>query len=485
MKPTPAASMFPIHRRPISRARSLDRAQTGPPLLLRTAAKHAWLALLLLAVPIHPASAQMQRFFARPGDLPKIDARMQSAIVESVAAAVDTIYVLAEPAAQITALWRARLSEGAYRDLSDPAEFVQRLEQDATSIRRDGHFAMRALYPVDSTAAEPAETPQDTERYRRALRQGNFGFQKLEILPGNIGYLRLAQFADTREAAETAVASLNFLANSPAVILDLRDNPGGNASMIRLIASYFFEEQQHLINWYQRDTDETIQSCTLDYVPGRRMPDAALYILTSGGTGSAAEEFTFDMQNLKRATIVGEITGGAGHTVANAIFDFDGFRVGMRLPFGRAYDPRTKEGWEGRGVIPDIAVPAAQALTVAHAEALKRLRESETDPQLLHTLDWALTGLAAERDPLRLSRGALKAYAGTYGPRRVFLEGDQLFAQREGRPKYTLTPLAEDLFSVGDLTNFRIHFERDAQAKVVRAVGIYEDGQTDPLERTK
>lgn len=452
-------------------------------LLLLALGLAAALALALVAPP--GAQAQPPRFFARPGDLPRMDARTQAAVVESCAVAVDTIYVLGETAAQISALWRSRLAAGDYRDLSDPVELVSRLEEDATSVRRDGHFGMAALFPVNPEAQDPAPTPQQTERYRRTQREGNYGFEKVEILPGHVGYLELTRFADTAEAAETAVAAMNLLANAPAVIIDLRRNPGGSATMIRLIASYFFTEQQHLINWYQRDTDRTVQSYTLDYVPGRRMPEVPLYVLTSDLTGSAAEEFTFDMQNLKRATIVGDTTGGAGHTVAQAIFAFDGFRVGMRLPHGRAYDPRTGEGWEGRGVTPDIAVPSDQALQVAHAEALRALREAETDSQWLQVLDWHIAGLEAERHPLALCAEELAAYAGAYGPRRVFLEEGTLYAQREGRPRFALRPLARDLFALAGLPDFRLRFERDAQSRVIRVVGVYEDGREEPLERTE
>ena len=126
-----------------------------------------------------------------------------------------------------------------------------------------------------------------------------------------------------------------------------------------------------MINWDIRAMKKTVQSYSADYVPGKRSVDQPVYILTSGRTFSAAEEFTFDLKNLERATVVGDTTGGGGHTVASHMFDFDGFRIGIRLPFGRAYNPENDEGWEGVGVIPDIPVPADQALEVAQLDALR------------------------------------------------------------------------------------------------------------------
>jgi hypothetical protein len=453
--------------------------------LLVPALRTGLLAALLLVALLVPQPVQAQRFYAAPGDLPRIDTRTQAAIVDSVSAAVDSIYVIGDEAAQIISLWRSRLAEGAYRELTDPAEFVTRLESDAFSIRRDGHFGMRALFPVDPSQAQPAETPQQTERFQRAQRARNYGFSKVEMLPGGIGYLKLDQFPSTENAAETAIAAMNFLANSSALIIDLRENGGGSAAMIRLVASYLFAETAHLINWYQRATDETVQSHTYDYVPGRRLTDIPLYILSSDGTASAAEEFTFDMQNLKRATIVGDTTAGAGHTVASAMFDFKKFRVGMRIPFGRAYDPLTGAGWEGRGVIPDVAVPVEQALTVANAKALEGLREKETDPEGQQMLDWYLAGLKSQTHPLTLARAQLEEYVGVYGPRRVFLDGDILCAQREGRPMIRLRPMVRDLFAATERNDFRLRFDRDGQGRIVRVVGIYDDGQQDPLDRTQ
>jgi hypothetical protein len=435
--------------------------------------------LLVLLSAAHPGHAQIR--VARPGQLPPIGAEIRAAIVDSLTAVIDSVYVLEEPAKRIVAGLRQRLTDGAYDDLTDPAEFARKLYEDAQSINRDRHFIIAALLPLDPAVVEAQqdEDPADVERQKRLQRAANYGFKKAEILPGGVGYLRFDQFADGEDAFATAAAAMNFLANSNAVILDLRYNGGGSASMIRLLCGYLFPERAHLINWDIRARDKTVQSYSADYVPGRRLTEQPVYILTSGNTFSAAEEFTFDLRNLERATVVGDTTGGGGHTVSGYTFNFGDFRIGARIPYGRAYNPENNEGWEGVGVIPHIAVPEEQALDTAYADALNKLIEAEQDEQVRTVLRWALLDVNSRLNPLQLSKKQLKEYVGSFGPRRVFIADDQLWYQREDRPRYKLEPLGEDIFRVGDLDYFRLSFGRDDKGKIVKVIGLYDNGRTD------
>jgi hypothetical protein len=419
--------------------------------------------------------------------LPAIDASARAAIVDSVTATIDSIYVLGEPAKRIVAGLRKNLADGTYDDLTDPAEFARRLYDDAQAISHDGHFDISALPPLDPTVAERqlTEDPAEAERRRRYYRTMNYGFNKAEIFPGGIGYVRFDQFGHGEDAFEAAAAAMNFVANSNAVIIDLRQNGGGSAAMIRFVCGYLFEEKEHLINWDIRAEGKTVQSYSADYVPGKRITEQPVYVLTSNRTFSAAEEFTFDLKNLERAVVVGDTTGGGGHTVAGYVFDFDSLRVRMRVPYGRAYNPENNEGWEGTGVIPDIAVPEEKALITARSEALKKLIENEEDERFRATFQWGLDDLESQLNPMELSKKQMKQYVGSYGPRRIFIEDGVLYYQRADRPRYELSPMGEDLFRVGDLDYFRISFERDEKGKVVKLIGLYSMGRTDSNEREK
>jgi hypothetical protein len=150
---------------------------------------------------------------------------------------------------------------------------------------------------------------------------------------------------------------------------DLRDNHGGDPAMVQFIASYFFAESTHINDLYNRHDDETHQYWTQGYVPGPRIA-APLFVLTSNHTFSGAEEFTYDMQTQKRATIVGETTGGGAHPV-DGMPAGDHFTIGV--PLARPINPVTKKDWEGTGVIPEVKVPAADALTTAQKLAEEKL----------------------------------------------------------------------------------------------------------------
>ncbi|MBU0742034.1 S41 family peptidase [bacterium] len=439
-------------------------------------------ALLLSLLSLAPAADAQ---FARPGQLPAMDAAIRAAVVDSLTAVIDSVYVLEAPAGRIVAGLRQNLSDGAYADITDPAEFAQKLQQDAQQINHDGHFGIAALLPLDPSVveAELDEDPADAARQQRLERAQNYGFKKAEILTGGIGYLRFDRFSHGDEAFAAAVAAMNFLANSNALIIDLRYNCGGSASMIRLICGYLFAEDTHLVNWDIRAEKKTVQSYSPDYVPGRRLTEQPVYILTSGNTFSAAEEFTFDLRNLERATLVGETTGGGGHTVSSHIFDFGDFRMGIRVPRGRAYNPENNEGWEGAGVAPHIAVPPERALEAAHADALRRLIEDEADERYKARLQWALVDVDSRIDPIALTEKQMKEYAGQYGPRRIFIENGALLYQREDRPRMKLEPMGEDLFRVGDLDYFRAAFARDPRGRIVKFIGRYDDGTTDEHQR--
>jgi len=440
-------------------------------------------AALLVAALVSNAPAQFQ--FASPGQLPPIDAKVQAVVIDSVTTALKESYVFADKAARMDSLLRANLAAGAYRAVTDPAEFMMRLQSDVAKIYRDGHMAMAALPPGSIPKEKPEADPFNAAAARDAARRGNYGFKKIEILPGNIGYLKLNQFANTDVGGATAAAAMGVLANVDALIIDLRDNPGGNASMIQLLAGYLFEDTTHLIDWYHRRENETIQSWSASWVPGKPLFDVPVYVLVSGRTGSAAEEFTFDLKNQKRATIVGETTGGAAHTVEFRAYDVGPFVAGVKLPSGRALDPVTKTNWEAVGVEPDVAVGEAKALTTAQLEAMKKLEENAKDEGARRAIAWARAGLESELSPYSPPAKALKEYTGTFGPRRFFIEGSKLTYEREGRPKMALAPMAKDLFALEGVSIFRVRFTRDASGAIDGIVCSYDDGHEETNPKTK
>jgi hypothetical protein len=418
---------------------------------------------------------------AAPPAPPAVSAQDRTAIIDGIMAELNDVYVFPETAKKMEEHVRSQLKSGAYDRLGTMDAFTQKLTEDLQSVSHDLH--LRVVWNPDPPGGEEGgPTPEQQARFEEQLRRDNYCFRKVERLAGNVGYLKLDCFAQADLGGSTAVAAMGFLAGSDALIFDLRDNGGGSPSMIQLLTSYLLAgEPTHLNSFYIRKGDRTEQFWTNAWVPGRRLPDVPVFVLTSGRTFSAAEEFTYNLKNLKRATLVGETTGGGAHPV-----DFvrvKGYPVGLSLPFGRAINPISGTNWEGTGVEPDIKVPMAEALEVAHARALGALAEKATDPAQKSELEFVRGVLEDRRKPANLSAAELQVFAGTYGPRNITVEDGALWYQRGKGRKLKLQPVGQDRFLVGDLDDFRIRFERDASGKVVRLVGLYPDGNEEPNPR--
>ena len=437
-----------------------------------------------LAIALAAPNASAQVTAAVRGGLPPIDAKVQAAVIDSITKALNETYVFADKAAQMDAALHANFTAGAYAKVTDPVEFMERLQADIAKVHVDLHMRLMAMPPAGAAPQQQAPPPAMGLPPQDAARRANYWFKKAEILPGNVGYLKMNQFERTSLAAPTAAGAMAFLANSDAVIIDLRDNAGGSPSMIRFLAAYFFRNRTHLISWYNRRLDETTQSWSDDWVPGKTMYDTPVYILTSNFTASAAEEFAYDFQCEKRATIVGEKTGGAAHTVEFHTFDVGVFVAGLRLPAGKAISPVTGANWEAVGVEPDIAVPADEALAAAHLDALKKIEE-KADEAGKKTIAWAREGIEASLHPYALPAKALKEYAGDYGLRVIRMEGSRLVQARDGGAARALVPMRKDFFGVEGLDGLRIRFTRDTSGHIDGLVALYDVGREEPAPRTK
>lgn len=246
--------------------------------------------------------------------------------------------------------------------------------------------------------------------------------------------------------------------------------------MVQFLCSYFLDNPRKLLNsFYYQKKDTTTQYWSYTYLPGKRLDKVDLYLLTSKNTFSAAEEFCYNLKNMKRATVIGETTGGGAHNNRFVILN-DNFL--MSLPFARAYNPITKTNWEGVGVEPDIKIASDKALETAQMLAMKKLSEKEEDPKFKRYYSWVLVGYQSQANPVTISPEVMKSYVGTYGPRTITLEDGSLFYQREGRAKFKMIPLSEDYFGFDEIDYFRLKFIKEGN-KVVAVEGYTPDGPAD------
>lgn len=279
-----------------------------------------------------------------------VTAELRAQTVEGVASAVQEGYVYPELGRKMADALRGALEDGAYDSIDRDVDLARRLTDDLRAISHDRHLGVRPAPP----ASEEARLAIPGEGGR-----GNYGFRRAEILDANVGYIRLDGFVPGPEAERTAAAAMAFVAHTDALIFDLRQNGGGSPEMIRFLTSYLFDTRTHLNDMVGRDGKVVQEYWTLDEVPGPRRPKIPVYVLTSSYTFSGAEEFAYNLKSLKRATIVGETTGGGAHPVRAERVN-DHFMVG--IPYMRARNPITGTNWEGTGVEPDVAVPADEAL---------------------------------------------------------------------------------------------------------------------------
>jgi len=235
--------------------------------------------------------------------------------------------------------------------------------------------------------------PKNHEARRLAMRQmgrlDNFGIRRVERLDGNVGYLDVRRVAVPANAGPAISAAMELVAGTYALILDLRNNGGGSPEGVLFWCSYLLEEKPtHLNDIYHADTGETRQFWALPYVPGTRYVDRPVYVLTSSHTFSGGEEFCYNLQALGRAELIGETTGGGAHPTR-------GFPISpavhIGIPFARSINPVTGTNWQGTGVIPDVAVPEAEACDVAYGKALRHvLALDDVPPPIEHEAREAL-----------------------------------------------------------------------------------------------
>jgi hypothetical protein len=344
--------------------------------------RYARTALLMLAAITVGGRLSAQP----PGDAPEmtIDAPTRRQVIESLLKKLNSSYVFPEVAKKMESDIRARMEKKEYDSLAGAAEFALKLSEDLQAVSRDKHLMVHySPAPIPERAAKNDMSAGEREFRRRSSARTNHGFERVERMQGNIGYIDLREFADPAHGAETLAAAMTFVADTEALIIDLRHNGGGPPAMVALVCSYFFGNQPvHLNDLYWREGNRTEEYWTKPTVTGRRYEAKAVFLLTSHHTFSAAEEFAYNLKNLKRATIVGETTGGAAHHGEERRLS-EHFSV--HLPLARAVNPITKTNWEGTGVKPDVEVPWERALKTAYAMALSKALESEADAEMRNT----------------------------------------------------------------------------------------------------
>jgi hypothetical protein len=322
----------------------------------------------------------------------------RAAVVESLGRQLKSQYVFPDTATKVAAALSAKLRHGDYETAASSPAFGEALSNDLREIGKDGHFRVR--FDPEFRAPPSEDGPMTAEqiaRGRQEIAQRAFGINRVQRLPGNVGYLDIRGFGPTAFVAEAYTAAITLLSGTDALIIDLRQNGGGEPESVAWLLSHFFAEgdARHLNDIYNRPDDKTRAYWTS---PAARVRyTRRIYVLTSHDTFSGGEECAYDLQTQKRGVLVGETTGG-GANPGDYVPLGQGFVA--FIPTGRAINPVTGTNWEHVGVKPDVAVPAASAMKIAYAAILKDLAGKATDPRDRQGL--AATLASVEKDEIQL-----------------------------------------------------------------------------------
>jgi retinol-binding protein 3 len=300
-----------------------------------------------------------------------IDSARRANVIDKAIANLESDYVFPDLVKKMRTAVVAKYHRGEYNDITNGITFAARLTEDLRAVSNDKHLGVSFVprLPGPGPQGPPPGLPRDLPPGAPRAPGGprptigqECGFLVAVQPKTNVGIVKFNGFLSPDRCGAEATKVLDIVADMDALIFDLRENGGGDPAMVAYISSYLFDQRTHLNDLWTRRTNETDQYWTHD-VPGRKYGGTKpVYVLTSSLTFSGAEEFTYNLKALKRATIIGEQTGGGAHPTRGMRID-EQFMIGV--PFARAINPITKTNWEGTGVTPDVKVPAAQALETA------------------------------------------------------------------------------------------------------------------------
>lgn len=343
----------------------------------------------------------------RADDLP-LSPDLRTEVLNAIVDKLDA-YAFPEVANKIQADITSRLDTDGYQEIKSGFQLAETLTAQLQTLSADRHlkvyFSPAVLPHLEAQTEIP---PEELAQQQQLSQLRNFDFNRVERLRGNVGYLELFSFEPPEFAGDTAAAAMRFLANTSALIIDLRYNRGGSASMVALLTSYLLPSYPpvHLTDLHWQIEERTQQSWTLPHVSGPRYLERPVYVLIGPETFSAAEEFAYNLKHLKRAVTVGETTAGGANPGA-------GFRLHdhfwMFIPTGQAISLITDENWEGTGVLPDFKVPIELALKTAQLLAFRKLLRDDEEGQnpgqmpssLRRELEDSLTSVGADLDRMQ------------------------------------------------------------------------------------
>ncbi|UZO79594.1 S41 family peptidase [Aquimarina sp. ERC-38] len=393
-------------------------------------------------------------------------------IVDSISAIVKRYYIKPEIGIEIVNRIRQKKVNNEYSQITNPSILKDSLKNDLRAINGDLHMNIVYRDPRNIIYENKAPT-----QVNEAGLWSNYGLNEIKVLEGNIGYLKIKNFTQHQylENIKPLIANaFTFLKNTDALIIDVRNNGGGFEEMVAHYISYFFDSEIPIhLSDYRCTLHNHIYGISTDpNVSGPKLPNMKLYILVNANTGSAAESFAYIIKHLKRGTIIGEITAGAGNGASQHHIND---RFSIQVSSEETINPITKTSFEKVGVIPHIKTTSKQAYNEAYKLALTYAREHNN--RNIHPSNYNhLTSFIRKPQNSTVDSKKYLKYKGSYKSNtihiKITLEDNVLYGQMAGNGgKMELTQLENHIFKVGEIKE-RIQFILNENGKVIQLKGL-------------
>jgi hypothetical protein len=432
-------------------------------------------ALLFISLSLYQQALSQQK---------TLDSQTKSAVIDSVCRALIRNYIFRDTASEMVAYINKRQREKAYDTITNPSHFAALIAHDVRQVLNDRHINFIYNPFLEKRILEPAKASPAKGQFVQKDAKENFAFKKLEILPGNIGYMEFTSFSDTSDLARKTVrAAMQFLSNTDVLIIDLRSNYGGSGPMVAEMTTYFFNGKTHsgrtfngINKTWQESYIEPDPSVTQGLYMG--MP---VYLLVSNKTISGGEAFAYTLQTLRKAIVFGEQTVGSVH-LSRTFALGNGF-IGF-IPISRSENLVTKTDPEGKGIVPDIPGEQDSALWKAEEFILTRKLDTTQDKTEQSKITWELNALRGRHEMIIVPKEKMEQYTGDFDGILFSVENDKLVFTNTHSNNRTdfLTPISGSLFQI-DFQS-QVEFVKDGTGKVSSIRLYWNDGWIDTFQKS-
>ena len=431
-----------------------------------------------------------QLLFAQNNQPPKIDSLVKTEVVSSICNSLTNNYVFPDKAKIMSDFLRQQNQNTTFSTITNPNQFANEIQKKLRSVNKDNHLRIEYNPQLEKDilkflATKKGATAILDDDIKKDEKQ-NFYFKKVEILPSNIGYIEFTNFAVPNPSARKTINSvMQFIAHTDGLIIDLRNNFGGNGEMLGEILSYFFALRTFTGKTYNRIENKWTDS----YVENKReitnglKLEMPLYILTSNRTFSAAESFAYTLQSLKKAVIIGNTSRGGSH--ATRSFSIGNGFVAF-IPYLRGENVTTKTDWEGVGVVPDIKTEDNNCILTAQNYFLNQKLLTEKDEKEKRKINWQINFNKSKSSAVILNSSETTTFIGRFQEFEVsILENQLMFRgtnQKNSNPRKAIA-VTNKLFQIG--SDYQVEFLADIN-NLCNSIKMYwDDGYEETINRTK